>query len=124
MPHAQLQEFLRIDYEADMALVALTSSAEEDTQMVAIAHYLKDPRSNFADSAFLVRDDWQGKGVGTQLMSALVEAARRQGIAGFTADVLAKNEGMLRVFHKSGYPVESRLEDGIYSLRIPFRAPD
>ncbi len=60
-----------------------------------------------------MRDDWQGKGIGTQLMAALVEAARRQGIAGFTADVLARNEAMLRVFHKSGYPVESRLEQGV-----------
>jgi acyl-CoA hydrolase/GNAT superfamily N-acetyltransferase len=120
MPHTQLQEFLRIDYEADMALVVLTSSKEEDAEMIAIAHYLANPRTNFADSAFLVRDDWQGNGVGTQLMSTLVDAAKRQQVAGFTADVLAKNAGMLRIFHKSGYPVESRLEEGVYSLKIPF----
>ncbi len=121
MPHQKLQEFLRIDYEADMALVVLTSSTEEDARMLAIAHYLRDPRTNFADSAFLVRDDWQGKGIGTRLVQALVEAARRQGIAGFTADVLADNRGMLRVFHRCGYPVESRLEGNAYSLRIPFQ---
>ena len=92
--------------------------------MVGIAHYLRNPRTNFADSAFLVRDDWQGRGLGTRLMAALVEAARRQGIAGFTADVLARNEAMLRVFHNSGYPVESRLEEGVYNLRIPFVDPE
>ena len=89
--------------------------------MIAIAHYLKDPRTNFADAAFLVRDDWQGKGIGTQIFSGLVEAAIRQGIAGFTADVLATNARMMQVFHKSGHPVESRLEEGVYSLRIPFQ---
>jgi acyl-CoA hydrolase/RimJ/RimL family protein N-acetyltransferase len=120
MPHNKLQEFLRIDYEADMALVVLTSSTEEDAQMIAIAHYLRDPESNFADSAYLVRDDWQDKGVGSQLMAALVQAARVQGIAGFTADVLANNLRMLRVFHKSGHRVESRLEGGVYALKIPF----
>jgi acyl-CoA hydrolase/ribosomal protein S18 acetylase RimI-like enzyme len=124
MPHEKLQEFLRIDYEADMAFVVLTSAIDEDAEMVGIAHYLRDPRTNFADSAFLVRDDWQGRGVGTRLMAALVEAARLQGIAGFTADVLARNEAMLRVFHNSGYPVESRLEEGVYNLRIPFQDPD
>ncbi|MDH3404614.1 MAG: GNAT family N-acetyltransferase [Acidobacteriota bacterium] len=123
LPHRKLQELLRIDYAEDMALVVLTSSTDEDAQMVAIAHYLKDPRSNFAEAAFLVRDDWQGKGVGTQLMAALLEAARRQGIAGFTAEVLADNKGMLRVFHKCGYALESRLAGGVYSLRIPFRNP-
>ncbi len=123
MPHEKLQEFLRIDYEADMAFVVLTSSVDEDAEMVGIAHYLRDPRTNFADSAFLVRDDWQGRGLGTRLMGALVEAARRQGLAGFTADVLARNEAMLRVFHNSGYAVESRLEEGVYGLKIPFKDP-
>jgi acyl-CoA hydrolase len=120
MPHKKLQEFLRIDYEADMALVALTSAVEGEAEMLAIAHYLKNPRTNFAEAAFLVRDDWQGRGIGTALLRALVEAARQQGIAGFLADVLADNEGMLKVFHRCGFPIESRLEDNVYSLRIPF----
>jgi len=119
LPHEKLQEFLRVDYDADMALVVLTDSTEK-AQIVAIAHYSKDPRTNFADAAFLVRDDWQGKGIGTQLMSNLVDAAVAHGIAGFTADVLVQNHGMLRVFHKYGYPVESELENGAYRLHIPF----
>ncbi len=123
MPHQKLQEFLRIDYEADMALVVLDSSADEDARMLGIAHYLREPRSNFAEAAFLVRDDWQGKGVGTMLMKTLVEAARSQGIAGFTADVLSDNKGMLRVFHRCGFPVQSRLEGEAYRLRIPFEEP-
>ncbi len=110
-------------YECTMALVALTSSTEEDARMIAIAHYLKEPRSNFAEAAFLVRDDRQGKNIGTQLMGTLLEAAQLQGIAGFTAEVLADNKGMLRVFHKCGYVVESRLDGGVYSLKIPFRNP-
>lgn len=123
MPHKKLQEFLRIDYEADMALVVLTDSAAENAEMIAIAHYLKDPQSNFAESAFLVRDDWQGKGVGTYLMAALVEAARTNGIGGFTAEVLADNRRMMAVFHKCGHALESRLAGGVYSLRIPFGRP-
>jgi acyl-CoA hydrolase/GNAT superfamily N-acetyltransferase len=119
MPHEKLQEFLRVDYDADMALVVLTDNSEK-AQAVGIAHYSRDPRTNFADAAFLVRDDWQGKGIGTQLMNHLVDAARGHGIAGFTADVLTQNHGMLRVFHRCGYPVESELEEGAYGLRIPF----
>jgi acyl-CoA hydrolase/GNAT superfamily N-acetyltransferase len=120
MPHKKLQEFLRIDYEADMALVALTSAVEGEAEMLAIAHYLKNPRTNFAEAAFLVRDDWQGRGIGTALLRGLVDAARQQGIAGFLADVLADNERMLKVFHRCGFPIESRLEENVYSLRIPF----
>lgn len=120
LPHERLQEFLRVDYEADMALVVLTDRTP-DAQMIAIAHYTRDPQTNFADAAFLVRDDWQGKGVGTALMDRLVQAAKANGIAGFTADVLMANHGMLRVFHRCGYAVESKLISGVYRLRIPFR---
>lgn len=120
MPHEKLQELLRVDYEADMALVAL-SRADEAAEMVAIAHYRKSPQTNFAEAAFLVRDDWQGKGIGTRLMKTLAEVARKNGIAGFTAEVLAQNHGMLRIFHRCGYSVESDLEDGVYHLHIPFR---
>ena len=52
----------------------------------------------------------------------LAQVAQLNGIAGFTADVLADNRGMLRVFHKCGYSLESRLSEGVYSLKIPFRS--
>lgn len=120
MPHDKLQEFLRIDYDTDMALVVLTSARDEDAEMIAIAHCLKDPEGAFADAAFLVRDDWQGKGIGTELMMTLVGMAKAHGIKGFVADVLADNRGMLRVFHKCAPTLESRLAGGVFSLKIPF----
>jgi acyl-CoA hydrolase/GNAT superfamily N-acetyltransferase len=119
MPHDKLQELLRVDYEADMALVVLTD-ATEAASIIAISHYRKNPETNFAEAAFLVHDDWQGKGIGTALMKTLAESARQNGIAGFTGEVLMENHGMLRIFHKCGYGVESNLGDGVYSLRIPF----
>jgi GNAT superfamily N-acetyltransferase len=125
LPHEKLQEFLRVDYLADMALVVTTGRAES-ARMLAVAHYSKEPRTNFAEASFLVRDDWQGKGIGHALMTALVDAARSRGIAGLTAEVLLANHSMLRVFHDCGLPVESELEGGVYHLRMPFthrRAP-
>ena len=121
MPHEKIQEFLKIDYESDMGIVVLPDKSE-DAPIIAIAHYMKEPRTNFTEAAFLVLDAWQGKGVGTALMRTLVGIARQHGIAGFTACVLAQNLGMLRVFHKCGYHVESNLTEGVYSLRIPFDA--
>jgi len=53
-------------------------------------------------------------------MNILADFAKHNGIAGFTAFVLVDNHGMLRIFHKCGYGVESKLEDGVYSLLIPF----
>jgi len=122
MPHEKLQESMRVDYAADMALI-VQPSTEPDAPILAIAHYSRDPRTNLADAAFLVRDEYQGKGIGTILVKEMMVHAQRQGIAGFTADVLVQNHGMLRVFHKCGHPVQSQLADGAYHLRIPFTQP-
>ncbi len=124
MPHARLQAFMRTDYERVMALVATPQNAE-DQPILAVARYDLDTRTNLAEAAFVVRDEWQGKGLGTLLFGALTAAAREQGIAGFTASVLADNVGMMRVFHHTGYPIESRLVDGTYELTIHFEGtPD
>jgi hypothetical protein len=48
--------------------------------------------------------------------------ASRNGIRGFTAEVRGDNHAMLHVFHKSGLPVSSSLNDGTFSLRMPFDA--
>ncbi len=122
MPHAKLQEMMRIDYENDFGIVALTDSAEQG-ELIGSARYLRDPRTNYAEVAFTVVDEWHNLGVGTAMMLTLRDAARRHGIAGFTADVLAENHGMLSVLHKCGKDVESHLEDGVFSLTIPFDEP-
>jgi len=119
MPHERLQESLRVDYEADMALIVL-EHAKPDAQVLAVAHYSRNPRTNFADAAFLVQDGWQGLGIGTILVQRMMDHAKEHGIAGITADVLIQNKGMTSVFHKCGYQVHSELSDGVYHLRIPF----
>jgi acyl-CoA hydrolase/GNAT superfamily N-acetyltransferase len=119
MPHEKLQEFLRVDYDADMAMVVLTDSSE-DGDLIGIGHYSNNPETNMADSAYLVRDDYQSKGIGTVLLNALIEIAQMHGIAGFTADVLAINSSMLRIFQKCGYSVQIEVEAGECQVTIPF----
>jgi len=38
----------------------------------------------------------------------------------FTADVLARNTPMMKVFAKTGYPLKTHLESGVYELEISF----
>jgi acyl-CoA hydrolase/GNAT superfamily N-acetyltransferase len=119
LPHEKIQPFVNIDYREEMALVGLLGEPG-DEEIVAIGRFKIDPSDNLAEIAFVVRDDWQNRGVGTHLMSKLFEIAREKGVDGFKADVLAENKKMLHVFHKCGYPVHSALEEGVYSIRIDF----
>ena len=70
--------------------------------------------------AFIVQDKWHNKGIGTYLLRYLIQIARRNGIAGFTAEVLHENKAMQTVFQKSGCTIKSSHIDGVYLLELEF----
>lgn len=119
-PHEEMQELVDLDYEQNMAIVACVPDTGE---IVAMARYDVEPSTRLADIAFVVRDDWQGRGVGTALMQRMREIASARGLAGFTARVDAKNKPMLGVFEKSGCPFEGKLEGETYQLELRFSGP-
>ena len=123
MPPEQRDEHLKIDYDTDMGLVVLTGSAG-DEKVVGVAHYRKDPRTNFAHAALVVRADWQKRGIGRALLEKLIEVARARGIAGFTVDVAESDQSILRLFHNSGYAVEGDVRAGYTRLTASIEKQD
>ena len=118
--HSDVQELVDLDYEANMALVAALPDSGE---LIAIARYDLDPATNLADLAFLVRDDWQGRGVGTALMKRMTEIGQSRGLDGFTLDVLASNRPMLSVIHHSALRISSESVAGTYHVTARFPRP-
>lgn len=124
MPHRKLKKFVNIDYEKNMALVSVTREDEHE-MIVAVGRYSVDKSTNAAEVAFIVRDDWQGQGLGVSMFHQLLEVARERGIVKFTADVLHDNARMLHIFHKCApNPIESKLEAGVYHLSFSIRPGD
>jgi GNAT superfamily N-acetyltransferase len=123
MPHADMLRYLDVDDHDNVAIVVEAEAEGREPELIGVGRYHNDRATNFAEVAFVVRDDWQHQGLGTALLAHLVEIAKQSGISGFVADVLATNAEMMRVFHKSGLPVETRLEGGVYGLKMPF-GPD
>ncbi|WP_437563253.1 GNAT family N-acetyltransferase [Sorangium sp. So ce542] len=121
-PHEEMQQLVNLDYEQNMAIVAC--AGPERDAVVGMARYDVDPKNNLADIAFVVRDEWQGKGVGTLLMRRMAEIARARGLAGFEADVLLSNKAMMRVLEKSGLRLSLALEAGVYHVTARFDAPE
>ena len=105
-----------MDYVKNMALVSVTHEDEHE-MIVAVGRYSVDRATNAAEVAFIVRDGWQGQGVGVAMFNQLLEVARKRGIVRFTADVLHDNARMLHIFHKCApTPIESTLDAGVYHL--------
>nr|BFD81818.1 bifunctional GNAT family N-acetyltransferase/acetate--CoA ligase family protein [Streptomyces sp. Xyl84] len=84
--------------------------AEHAGRLVGLAEYEADPHGSTADVALAVADDWHHRGVATLLLEHLADAARTAGVTAFTADALAENLDVLRVFHDLGLRVTRRYD--------------
>ncbi len=118
MPHARMQEYANVDYRNTMSIIGLVGEPGEG-RIVAEARYVCIPGSLFADTAFVVDEAYQGKGIATFLFMTLIRIAKSRNIGGLQADVLSTNKSMLKVFEKAPYPVTAVLDGGIYQLKIP-----
>jgi acyl-CoA hydrolase/GNAT superfamily N-acetyltransferase len=114
-PHQEMQKLVDADYAASVALVVAEPTSGD---LVAMAQYEVEPSTGCADIAFVVRDDWQRRGIGSCLMRRMIELGRAKGVLGFTADVFPSNLGMMLVFHQSGLTVQSRLDGGVCRLSM------
>ena len=119
IPRKQIQDFVYIDHRKDIAVVATVPEAEGE-KIIAIGRYYLDPTTNMAEVAFVVHDDWQRRGIGTFLFNHLTKIARRNGIRGFTAEVLSQNKPMQSVFDHSNCKTRSLLAEGVYSYELLF----
>ena len=115
----QIQNFVYIDHRQDVAIVGILPEAYGD-EIIAVGRYYLDESTNRAEVAFVIRDEWQNKGLGSFVFKHLVNIAKANGITGFTAEVLRNNNRMQAIFNHSGLNVTSAIEEGVYSFIMDF----
>ncbi len=117
--HRQIQDFVYIDHRRDVAIVGTVPEAHGE-EIIAVGRYYLNEQTNKAEVAFVIRDGWQNQGLGSFMFRHLIAIAKRNGISGFTAEVLRENRRMQAIFNHSGYKVKSSLEEGVYHFEIEF----
>lgn len=120
MPHEFLQKFVIINYTKQIVILAVTEE-EPKEEVIGIGQYWIQETLHMAEIAFAVRDDYQNRGVGMELFSYLTYLAKKQGLLGFTADVLMENEPMLHLCRKMGFDIEKTGASGEYNMKMMFR---
>jgi acyl-CoA hydrolase/RimJ/RimL family protein N-acetyltransferase len=113
------QHLCSVGYENEMAFAAVIGEREAE-RVVGTACYFTDPGTGYADVAYMIDPEWQGCGLGSLLQERTIEYAHRREVRGFTADVLAENASMLKVFRNSGLRMEARLDSGAFEVRLHF----
>ena len=101
--HEQLASMCFIDYDREMALVALHRNEDGDVEIIGMGQLTKLHGSNDSEFALLISDRIQRSGLGTKLLSMLLDIGRHEGVERVVAEILSENEGMRRVCERLGF---------------------
>ena len=102
MPKEQLEKFTHIDYEKQMAIVALVKDNGRE-KMVAVGRYnLLEEEPDDAEFAIVVQDAYQGRGIGTEVLRHLAHVAKLQKVRVIVGYIMSENSRMFAVLKRSG----------------------
>jgi len=106
-----LVRFTQIDYDREMALIAVTVDEEGFETEHGVARYVTNPDQNSCEFALVVSDEFQGFGVARRMMSRLMEVARAGGLDMMEGEVLANNRKMLELVESMGFQIQPSVDD-------------
>jgi len=108
---AMLARFTQVDYDRELALVAITSDEAGVQAFVGVARYIANPDRTSAEFAVVVGDAWQRRGVARMLMQGLIVWAKRRGLERLEGTVLRENEAMRAFVRALGFRIDDDPED-------------
>jgi acetyltransferase len=115
-----LARMTQIDYDREMALVAIAMEQSQET-MIGAARIINEPDGRQAEFAVMIADDWQGKGVGALLLQKLIVVGRQRGLETIWGYVLQENKSMLRLGKKIGFSSRFDIDVEMVVLTIDLR---
>lgn len=120
LTHAEAEYLANVDFHRRFAIVAETIEGD-GRHIVAVGRFdVNEPRT--AESAIVVRDDYQRVGLGTAILDRMREIARGRGLDAFMAEILAENTKMLDLLSTNGISV-SAPEGGVVRVVAPIERP-
>jgi len=116
-----LRAMTDVDHRNHVALVAQTLGDSDGSRIVADARYVLLDEPGEAEFAIAVADEWQGVGLGKQLLQGLMQHARRRGLHSLVGDVMHDNRRMFSMVHAMGgrmtmHPGDATLSQAQLSL--------
>jgi acetyltransferase len=116
----ELHRWSAIDPATECAVIAVTGPEDEE-KLIGVARFVVESQQE-ADFAIVVADAWQGLGLGRELMSRLIAAARRYGLRKVSGHALATNTGVLALARRFGFAA-LRLSGTVTTLRLDLQRP-
>jgi ribosomal protein S18 acetylase RimI-like enzyme len=117
-----VEKMMDVDHVRQEVILAFPDEETEE-KILGMARYDLNPDESTAEVYFGVREDFQNRGIGRELLTHLVEVARKRGLKGFTAEVMVDNRRMLHLFRSlegKEFNIRRRMEAGVFYLHMDF----
>ena len=120
---AELGRITGADFDRAVALLVTVGAGEDEVVIGGGSYFVVDsaPPLRNAELAFLIEEDYQGRGLASVLLQHMIRIARMKGQKQFEADVLSRTLAMLRVFRHSGLPMTVRREGDVVHVVLSLR---
>jgi acetyltransferase len=119
LPSHMLARFTQIDYDREIALVAIQETVN-DEKMLGVARYFLEHNQQQAEFSVIVGDPWQGLGIGAALLQRVLDIAKERGIQSIWGTVLSENTQMLKLSRKLGFVIKKIPDASEYEVRLNF----
>ena len=110
LPDDFLDDILHLDYQTEMALVAVIQNQNDAEEIIGIARYVTPPNQRVCEFSLSVSDSHTTHGIGTHLMLDLIAHAKENGLQEMVGYVLSKNLKMLHLVADLGFQI-THLDD-------------
>ncbi|WP_208951935.1 bifunctional acetate--CoA ligase family protein/GNAT family N-acetyltransferase [Rahnella sp. ChDrAdgB13] len=115
--HEDLANMTQIDYDREMAFVAVRTENEE-SEIIGVTRTVSDPDNIDAEFSVLVRSDLKGLGLGRRLLDKMIDYAAEHGLQRLTGITMPNNRGMITLAKKLGFDVDIQIQDSIVNLSL------
>ena len=118
MTHEEMALLTQIDYEREMAFIAVRFDELNEQETLAVIRASIDPDNTDAEFAMIVRSDLQGLGLGKILLNKLITYQKAKGTHYLSGMTMMSNVGMATLAKKLGFTVERDMEEGVINMLL------
>jgi len=117
--HEQFARLCFIDYDREVALVAIHESPMTgQPEIIGLGRLIKAHGQNESGFAVVIGDQWRRRGLGTLLLRKLVNIGREERLAVIRGFVPEENEGMRRLCERTGFALRRRADDTAWEATV------
>ncbi|MGH8665440.1 MAG: GNAT family N-acetyltransferase, partial [Burkholderiales bacterium] len=119
---SELARLTQIDYEREMAFVAVAADDAGAPETLGVVRAVTDPENARAEFGILVRSDLKGQGLGSILFDKIIRYCRERGTQWLVGDVLLENTGMLAMARRNGFTIDRSPEPSAVRVTLDLQA--